>query len=147
MITANRYHDISCGHRVAGHESKCAMLHGHNYRIHFTCAGELDEIGRVLDFSVIKSKLCMWVEENWDHRFLAWQSDPFIAALSDMLPPGKTRDLFDESIVWVSFNPTAENMADYLLYMVGPHQLRGSGVKLIKVVIEETRKCSATSQL
>lgn len=27
------YHDISCGHRVYGHESKCAHLHGHNYRI------------------------------------------------------------------------------------------------------------------
>jgi 6-pyruvoyltetrahydropterin/6-carboxytetrahydropterin synthase len=34
-IIASRYHDISCGHRVYGHESKCAHLHGHNYRVHF----------------------------------------------------------------------------------------------------------------
>ena len=47
---AKRYHDISCGHRVFQHESKCAHLHGHNYRVHFTCeAEELDNIGRVIE--------------------------------------------------------------------------------------------------
>jgi 6-pyruvoyltetrahydropterin/6-carboxytetrahydropterin synthase len=46
MITANRYHDISCGHRVVGHEGKCRHLHGHNYRIHFVCAApQLDSSG------------------------------------------------------------------------------------------------------
>ena len=79
MITATRYHDISCGHRVVGHEGKCQYLHGHNYRIHFTCTAEsLDTVGRVIDFSVIKSKLCMWLEDNWDHMFLAWDEDEVI---------------------------------------------------------------------
>ena len=31
MITVTCWHEISCGHRVAGHESKGANLHGHNY--------------------------------------------------------------------------------------------------------------------
>ena len=45
MITVERYHDISMGHRVVGHESKCRHLHGHNYRIHFVCtAPELDGV-------------------------------------------------------------------------------------------------------
>ena len=35
--SAERYHDISCGHRVVGHESKCRWMHGHNYRFHFKC--------------------------------------------------------------------------------------------------------------
>ena len=70
-ITATRYHDISCGHRVSGHESKCQFLHGHNYRFHFTVEGsKLDALGRVMDFGVIKSILCEWLEENWDHKFL-----------------------------------------------------------------------------
>ena len=56
--TASRYHDISCGHRVVGHENKCRHLHGHNYRIHFNCVAQTgctptDEIGRVIDFGVI----------------------------------------------------------------------------------------------
>jgi 6-pyruvoyltetrahydropterin/6-carboxytetrahydropterin synthase len=62
MITVSRYHDISAGHRVCGHESKCSHLHGHNYRITFECtADELDHLGRVIDFSLIKEKLCQWL--------------------------------------------------------------------------------------
>ena len=72
MISICRYHDISVGHRICGHESHCARLHGHNYRIHFTCtADELDALGRVLDFQVVKERLCQWLEDHWDHRFLA----------------------------------------------------------------------------
>lgn len=131
----HRYHDISCGHRVVGHEDKCRFLHGHNYRIHFTCEADgLDLVGRVIDFSEIKSKLCMWLEERWDHKFLVWREDP---QLKDLLK-------FSESLVIVPFNPTAENMAEYLVDFVGPKQLIGTGVRLVSVTIEETRKCSAT---
>ena len=74
----HRYHDISCGHRVYGHEGKCRHLHGHNYRVHFTCvaeSGQLDTLGRVIDFGEIKSRLCMWLEDNWDHHFLMGTED------------------------------------------------------------------------
>ena len=135
MITAERYHDISTGHRVYGHESKCAHLHGHNYRIHFKVAGDLDSIGRVIDFSVIKSKLCMWLEDNYDHKFLIYDKDP----LKDVL---KAND--PDGVVIVSFNPTAENIAKWLVDMIGPKQLKGTGCELIEVKIEETAKCSAT---
>lgn len=139
--TATRYHDISCGHRVVGHEGKCRFLHGHNYRIHFTCEGQegsTDFIGRVIDFSVIKEKLCMWIEFNWDHHFLMWNSDPQLNVLEDEFPA---------SLVVVDFNPTAENMAKFLVEEVGPKLLEGCGVQLIKVTIEETRKCSATYEV
>lgn len=138
IITANRYHDISCGHRVVGHEGKCASLHGHNYRIHFYCeARKLDSIGRVVDFSVIKEKLCMWLEENWDHRMLIWSEDPILEDLKQI----------DSSIKVVQFNPTAENIGEYLLRFLGPSKLMGTGVSLVKVEIEETRKCSVTCSM
>lgn len=136
MITARRYHDISCGHRVAGHEGKCRHLHGHNYRIHFVCeAKQLDSVGRVIDFSVIKEKLCMWLENNWDHRMLIWQEDPML----------NTLQLIDESIVEVPFNPTAENLAIYLIDEIAPEQLLNTGVVCTECIVEETRKCSATA--
>ena len=139
MITASRYHDICTGHRVHNHESKCAHLHGHNYRVHFTIkAPELDKIGRVLDFSVIKSLLCEWLEANWDHKFLIWNQDPWARSLGEMDPGG---------LVEVPFNPTAENMAAYLLTEIGPRQLAGTGALLIEVKIEETAKCSAAAHL
>lgn len=139
MITATRCHDFSYGHRVSGHESKCACLHGHNGRVHFTVAGagddELDALGRVIDFGIINTKLCEWLEENWDHRFLVYAQDHLKEALLGIDPSG---------VVVVPFNPTAENMALHLLHVVGPKQLAGTEVQLIKVVVEETRKCSAT---
>ena len=135
-ITATRYHDFSTGHRVYGHESKCAHLHGHNYRIHLTVEAEqLDTVGRVMDFSVIKTLLAEWLEENWDHKFLVWGKDPFASTL-------KTLDT--DGTVIVNFNPTAENMGQYLIDIVGPAQLVGTGVTLVNVNIEETRKCSVT---
>ncbi|MDY3090510.1 MAG: 6-carboxytetrahydropterin synthase, partial [Porphyromonas sp.] len=45
------------------------------------------------------------------------------------------------------FNPTAEQMAKYLVEVVGPEQLQGTGVQLVAVRIDETRKCSATYSL
>ena len=135
-ITATRYHDFSTGHRVYGHESKCAHLHGHNYRIHLTVEAEqLDTVGRVMDFSVIKTLLAEWLEENWDHKFLVWEKDPVASTL-------KTLDT--DGTVIVNFNPTAENMGQYLIDIVGPNQLAGTGVTLVNVNIEETRKCSVT---
>lgn len=156
--TAERYHDISTGHRVVGHENKCRHLHGHNYRVHFVCQAEqgneaLDNIGRVIDFGVIKEKLCMWLEEHWDHKFLAWREDPILGSVTcvdfDALDPVVKEDdaVLRESIVFVPFNPTAENMARYLVQVIGPEQLVGTGVELVSVRIEETAKCSATFSL
>lgn len=131
-ITASRYHDFSYGHRVCGHESKCANLHGHNGRVTFFCEAErLDSVGRVVDFSVIKETMCQWVENAWDHRFLVWDQDPLAAQLRAL----------DRTVVLVPFNPTAENMAEYLLSKVGAGKFNLSGVTLTRVVFEETRKC------
>lgn len=133
MFTAIRYHDISCGHRVCGHENKCSHLHGHNYRVTFECAGELDAVGRVIDFSVIKERLCAWLEANFDHRFLIWKEDPIADALLEL----------DPKVVLVPFNPTAENIARHLVEEVAPAQLEDTGVRLVACTVEETRKCSA----
>ncbi len=138
MICVKRIHDFSAGHRVVGHEHRCRYLHGHNYRVTFECtAPELDGLGRVIDFAVLKTLLCQWLEDNWDHRTLLWDKDDAIAALETLA----------DSIVTVPFNPTAENMADHLLRVVGPAQLAGTGVTLIRVIVEETRKCSAEAAL
>ena len=95
----------------------------------------------MIDFSVIKSQLCDWLERNWDHKMLLWKDDYI---LDQLLPCSSI--VFD-SIVIVPFNPTAENMAKYLVEEVGPRQLEGTDVELIKVTIDETRKCSATYEV
>jgi len=136
MISVTRYHDFSAGHRVTNHEGKCKNLHGHNYRLHFTCVSEkgLDDVGRVIDFSEIKKRLCTWIERNWDHRFLIWMEDPLKSKLVEL----------DNTVVWTDFNPTAENMAEYFVEVLGPQLLAGTGVSLFCCQVDETRKCSAT---
>jgi len=139
MISCSRYHDFCAGHRVAGHENKCAHLHGHNYRVHFHVRGNVDTIGRIMDFSVVDRLLCRWLETNWDHKMLLWENDPWVS----LAVPSHIGYVPCNSVVRVQFNPTAENMAEYLLKNVGPVQLEGTGVELWRVVVEETRKCWA----
>jgi len=137
IIRVERYHDISCGHRVVGHESKCKFLHGHNYRFHFIIEGEqLDDVGRVLDFRIIKDVLCQWLEDNFDHKFLMWEEDPYLPALQQLSP---------QSMVVVPFNPTAENIAMYMVNTVAPRLLAPYGCRLEGCRIDETRKCSVTA--
>ena len=130
-----RKHEIHCGHRVCGHEGQCGNLHGHAYVIHFTCEADgLDPVGRVIDFSVIKSILSQWLEDNWDHRMLIWEQDPLLNGLQAI----------DPSVVAVPFNPTAEDIAAYLVTTVGPDLLADTSVRLVHVQVDETSKCWAS---
>lgn len=166
-----RSHEICAGHRVVGHESKCRMLHGHNYKFHFKIAPKiqakgmkpkagaqeshmcLDSVGRVIDFSVVKSTLCEWLEKNWDHKFLHWEHDKLIEGLvrlvqdEENLPADqrcvqdKDETHFLNSLVELPFNPTAENLAAYMVEVIGPELLDPYGVELVECRIEETSKC------
>lgn len=140
IVRATRYHDICCGHRVVGQGGKCEHLHGHNYRFHMTIESYqedgVDAVGRVLDFSVIKSVLCEWLEENWDHKMLLWAKDPMYAYVKDI----------DQSTVRVPFNPTAEGLAQHFVEVVAPALFAEHKIECIlaECTIDETAKCSAT---
>lgn len=167
-----RSHEICAGHRVVGHESKCRHLHGHNYVFHFkvqpkgvpvemeypetfpgtlTEPGKLDNLGRVIDFSVVKSTLCQWLEGNWDHKFLHWEKDPLLTGMEELVRTNRkqcmglvqTEDSVDffSSLVRLPFNPTAENLAAHMVNVVGPMLLDEHGVELVSCTIEETSKC------
>lgn len=155
-----RTHEICAGHRVVGHESKCRHLHGHNYKFHFKVAPKpldsesvkgdpLDQVGRVIDFSVVKSTLCQWLEDNWDHRFLHWEKDELIRGVISLVEndnregfvPRDQVDHFYNSFVELPFNPTAENLAQYMVEVIGPQLLDEHGVELVECRIEETSKC------
>lgn len=138
-MRVTKYHDISAGHRVIGQKGKCERsYHGHNYRFYFTIEATTDkDIGMTLDFNKI-GILSDWVEQNWDHKTILWNQDPNIDFFKKVTPDG----------IWIGdFNPTAENMITYLLDVVGPDLLKKYGdAKLVKVKIEETRKCSAEDE-
>lgn len=137
ITTCVRKIHFCSGHRVFGHESKCATPHGHNYNAYVTAEAEsLDQIGRVIDFSVLKEKIGGWIETYWDHTFLVYEKDHMLISALQAVPAHKPCFI-------CPFNPTAENMADYLLHTVAPQVLSGTDVRIIKVVIEETENCYA----
>jgi 6-pyruvoyltetrahydropterin/6-carboxytetrahydropterin synthase len=140
-IQAVRRIQFCSGHRVMGHEGKCSHLHGHNYVVFFHAAAhDLDRVGRVIDFNVLKDKLGTWIDANWDHGFIYCQDDAQMAAIYAQQAAGHKHFVLPG-------NPTAENMARYLLEEVGPQQLRGTGAQLVKVVLWETENCYAEVSL
>jgi 6-pyruvoyltetrahydropterin/6-carboxytetrahydropterin synthase len=140
-ITCTRKLSFSAGHRVLGHEGVCAYPHGHNYHVWITAEAEkLDEIGRVIDFFVLKEKVGGWLDSHWDHTFLLFEEDQeMISALKIITGPRKP--------FLCPFNPTAENMAYYLLKVVCPEVLAATGITVVRVVVEETSNCSAEATM
>lgn len=134
-IEASRKIHFCAGHRVYGHESKCSNLHGHNYVLWvYASADQLDSLGRVIDFSVLKEKIDSWIELHWDHTFLAFDKDSELLSLVPLIKKNKP---------WFicSFNPTAENMASYLIKEIIPDLLKGTGVTVSRLVLFETENC------
>ena len=116
-ITAHRYHDFSTGHRVYQHESKCAHLHGHNYRIHFYCeAPQLDSVGRVIDFSDIKTYLCNWLEDEWDHRLLLAYDDPLLEDFKQLHEKGGV----NLNVMPEGYGPGIEDSCKYIYDKITP---------------------------
>ena len=139
-VTCTRRVQFCAGHRVLGHEGKCANMHGHNYVVLFTAeAPELDSVGRVIDFSVLKEMLGGWIEREWDHGFLYCEEDESFDSLFAGL-------FIKHKHFRCSFNPTAENMAEFLLGL-GNELLKPNGINITQVTVWETENCYATAQV
>lgn len=135
--TATRRFQFCMGHRVYNHESKCRNLHGHNYVVLITAEGidsELDPLGRVIDFSEMK-EMAKWCEANWDHGFLLYKEDSEAIKAVSSMPSQK--------MAFLDVNPTAENIASFLLKEVGPALFSKKGIRITKVVVWETENCFA----
>lgn len=138
MQTAVRKIHFCYGHRVMNHESKCATLHGHNgiVWVHATPMKELDQLGRVIDFSVLKDKVGGWVDQYWDHTMILFKEDTITCELVKKAPSYKEAYIMDK-------NPTAENLAHHLLWEICPKILKGSGVIIHQITFWETENCYA----
>ncbi len=144
-INCTRRIQFCAGHRLMGHESKCAHLHGHNYVAFFHAgAWGLDSVGRVIDFSVLKERIGGWIDKNWDHGFIFHIDDSDTRrALATFENEEEGR--FQKKYA-MPYNPTAENMARYLLEEICPQVMAGTGVNVFKVVVWETENCLASAE-
>lgn len=126
--------EFCCAHRIFGHEGRCANLHGHNYQLTlFAQAQDLDALGRVVDFSILKGTMTSWIDDNWDHNLLVYEKDLQLMKVKDgLISIGKP-------FVCI-FNPTAENMADFLINQVCPKIFSPYKIKILKIELSETTR-------
>ncbi|HNV72385.1 MAG TPA: 6-carboxytetrahydropterin synthase QueD [Candidatus Ozemobacteraceae bacterium] len=104
---------ISSAHCLRQYEGKCRELHGHNWNFQVTIeADQLDSLGMVLDFGVVK-------------RHLADLLEPFDHKLLNDVPP------FDR------LNPTAENISSFVFDELSK-RLNTDRVKVMSVKTWET---------
>lgn len=97
--------EFDAGHRVLGHEGKCASLHGHRYVVEVTAsAPDLDGLGRVIDFSIIKERVGGWIDSFLDHNLLLHPADQMVCQAGLI-----GREPF--IMPYDAPNPTAENIA------------------------------------
>lgn len=139
-LTIMRRVRFCAGHRLYQHGGKCEFFHGHNYIADFYVSGEeVDAVGRVIDFAELKARFKGWLDEHWDHGFLLYEKDENGITAARIVEPCK--------YYLLPYNPTAENMARYLLEAVCPTVLAGTNVRAVKVVIWETEDAFAEASL
>lgn len=138
MPTITKELGFDMGHRLMQHESKCKHAHGHRYTAHVTAhAPALDSVGRVVDFSVLKTVVGGYIDTFLDHAYCGHYTDPLLKVLHA-----------ERNRVYVlPLNPTAEVLAAWLL-VVSNHLLRVAGhrdITVKTVVLFETPTSSATA--
>jgi 6-pyruvoyltetrahydropterin/6-carboxytetrahydropterin synthase len=113
---------FAAAHQLRNYHGKCENLHGHNYKVQVTVAGEqLDETGLLVDFVELKAMMKGIIGEL-DHTYL------------NEVPP------FDVQ------NPSAENMAKYFYDRISSGLDSGTGeaaVWVASVKIWETETSTA----
>ena len=134
--TCTRRIEFDAAHRVMKHESKCKHLHGHRYALEATFAAKkLDKLGRVVDFSAIKKELGGWIDDHWEHATILFDKDKAL---------GKAiTNITGQKIFYLSANPTAENMADYIFHKVCPKLFKGMNISCVRIRLYETPNCYA----
>ena len=86
-------------HRIIGHKGKCRMLHGHRYTLEATFeSNQLNELGMVIDFGIIKQKLNNWLNSNWDHNTILNIKDQKLGNLIS--------NITGQKIFYLNENPT-----------------------------------------
>ena len=119
MFEVSVEYSFAAGHALRGYKGKCENVHGHNYRICVTVAGEkLNSTGLLIDFIDLRAAL-RELAERLDHRFM------------NDIPP------FD------AINPSAENLAKYFSDGIDA-QVRPHGVRVASVKVWETDTTSAS---
>jgi 6-pyruvoyltetrahydropterin/6-carboxytetrahydropterin synthase len=128
-VTCTRRIEWDAGHRVPLHGGKCQHVHGHRYAAEITCSVDvLTPEGFVVDFGEVKRIVGGWVDDAWDHVFIAQAGDPVGYAIEDL----------GHRVYWLTTAPTAENLAAHLLVKARELLMTVPGLTVDRVRVYET---------
>jgi 6-pyruvoyltetrahydropterin/6-carboxytetrahydropterin synthase len=124
-------------HRLLHHTGKCRHLHGHSGEAVIELVSDmLNDNGFVMDFADVKAPIKKWIDQYWDHAYLANENDPLLPALRNE----------GMRIYTFSNEPTAEVMARDLFERVNTLIALPPKVILARVTIRETCTGQASYQ-
>jgi 6-pyruvoyltetrahydropterin/6-carboxytetrahydropterin synthase len=111
MIVSKRV-SFCYGHRLLNHKGRCQFVHGHNGEVEILLRKHsLNDLGMVIDFSLVKNVIGKWIDDNWDHSFMLNTSDPMAVEIVGVM---EKHCAAGRVFRFDSCNPTAENMVRYL---------------------------------
>lgn len=146
----NSYNYISrkgkfdAGHRIMFERVQCANIHGHEFRyqMKFTYRSAL-EIGYPIDFKELKRIACQWINDTFDHAFIANPHDRVMIDTCNKLQSKLyIMNLHDKNGFC---NPSAENIAKEIFYAVSI-LMNDDNLKLVEITLHETSECYVLCQ-
>nr|WP_092067985.1 6-carboxytetrahydropterin synthase QueD [Dendrosporobacter quercicolus]NSL46877.1 6-carboxytetrahydropterin synthase QueD [Dendrosporobacter quercicolus DSM 1736]SDL67828.1 6-pyruvoyltetrahydropterin/6-carboxytetrahydropterin synthase [Dendrosporobacter quercicolus] len=112
--------DFEAAHRIVDYPGKCDRLHGHNWLVEVTVAGQkLNELGMLIDFKELKAEVNQVINQL-DHIYL------------------------NELEAFQVENPTAENIARYIYTALRKRPVLAQRVSVRKVKVWESPKSAVT---
>lgn len=139
-----RRFSFDAAHRLVNHTGKCRHLHGHTYGVEVHAiprpkieglTSNLDSMGMVIDFAVIKERVGTFIDNCLDHNTILSKADIGLIPLVQAYCKGGQPFLMD-------VNPTAENIGAMLLAKA-QELLADTPVIITKVIVQETPNCRA----
>jgi 6-pyruvoyltetrahydropterin/6-carboxytetrahydropterin synthase len=139
-LSVTRRFEWDSMHRIPNHESVCRAFHGHRYAAEIVCAAPaLDQVGRIIDFSLIKQEIGSWIDRNFDHTAILQRDDddPAIRAIV------ATNAGVGKPVYFLDGPPTVENivqeLARHATALMAPYNITVEQIR-----IWETPNCSTT---
>lgn len=160
MFTIKKEFNWSMGHRLRKHGSKCFHPHGHEYRaiIEFE-AFDLDAQGMVVDFGEMKD-IVKPILDALDHAFMYHYDDTIMFNFFQAVTHAYNETLLGkDSVVFlggtvfkselpknfktvqVDFEPTAENIAQYIYLTVREKTPRITSVEVFETYTSSAKYC------
>lgn len=138
FVSTKRFKGFPCTHRQWKAQSHCRFVHGYSREFYFEFeSNELTQEMWVMDFGGLKD-VKSWLEEMFDHTFLAAEDDPFLETF---------RELDKNGVIQLRILPNAgmEGTAEFVYKKVNEMVKKSTSdrVWVTKVEVRENEKNSA----